>query len=156
MEEISRNINLKIRIENTFARAKSVRERIANENKELKFPSEPSEAECLAYDMQYIKQYIEQLEKENKELKGKYNIQPVLVNNSMFFIDNELYENLLVDINKNYIPKSVIRDKIEELYNKQDKEDEILSDKGFDLGMRNYLTTKEVTIKVLKEILGDE
>jgi len=99
---------------------------------------------------------IEQLDKENKKLKGKYNIQPVLVNNSMFFIDNELYENLLVDINKNYIPKSVIRDKIEELYNKQDKEDEILSDKGFDLGMRNYLTTKEVTIKVLKEILGDE
>lgn len=151
MEEISRNINLKIRIENTFARAKSVRERIANENKELKFPSEPSEAECLAYDMQYIKQYIEQLEKENKELKGKYNIQPVLVNNSMFFIDNELYENLLVDINKNYTPKSVIRDKIEELENEFKERTQDNDSFYFDYS-NEYAHIEEI----LKEILGDE
>lgn len=85
----------------------------------------------------FIKGY-RQLEKENKELKGKYNIQPVLVNNSMFFIDNELYENLLVDINKNYIPKSVIREKIEEIRKTHSPEDD-------------YACSQ---IHILKKILG--
>lgn len=87
---------------------------------------------------------LEQLEKENKKLKGKYNIQPVLVNNSMFFIDNELYENLLVDINKNYIPKSVIRDMFKKIDN---------CTINFD---NSYYVAWGAVENLLKGILGDE
>jgi len=103
---------------------------------------------------------IEQLDKENKKLKGKYNIQPVLVNNSMFFIDNELYENLLVDINKNYIPKSVIKQEIEKLQRDEErirekKKTSYDSDRSKSR-MQAYLTkTKEIKIR-LQKILGEE
>lgn len=60
------------------------------------------------------------LQKENEELKEKRkkkNIEPVLIGNKMYFIDESLYEDLLNDIKNNYIPVQKIKDKIEELEN---------------------------------------
>ena len=78
---------------------------------------------------------IEKLQKENEELtisnkeidkecsrleakEKSRNIEPVLINNKMYFIDKNLYEDLLNDIKSNYIPTQKIKDKIEELKEK--------------------------------------
>lgn len=37
------------------------------------------------------------------EQKDKRNIEPILINNKMYFIDNEIYNELLEDIKSNYI-----------------------------------------------------
>jgi len=58
---------------------------------------------------------LERLQKENEELREeKKNIEPVLINNKMYFIDGSLYEDLLNDIKSNYIPKQKLRDKMKE------------------------------------------
>lgn len=109
----------------------------------------------------YVETYFhkEQLEKENKELKRKYNAQPVMLNNSMYFIDSEVYENLLVDIRKNYIPKSVIRDKIEELENNREEfrnYEEISKDLNEKIFWHSQFREMVIAINALKEILGEE
>ena len=75
---------------------------------------------------------VEKLQKENEELtisnkeidkecsrleakEKSRNIEPVLINNKMYFIDKNLYEDLLNDIKSNYIPTQKIKGKIEEL-----------------------------------------
>lgn len=58
---------------------------------------------------------IENLIKEYRELEEKTkNIEPILINNKMYFIDEELYEDLLKDIKTNYIPKSKIKEFVKE------------------------------------------
>lgn len=57
------------------------------------------------------------------------NIEPVLINNKMYFIDKNLYEDLLKDVKINYIQKSKVEEKIEEYkkiseeYEKRKKDD---------------------------------
>ena len=48
-----------------------------------------------------------------RENSKEKNIEPVLINNKMYFIDKSLYENLLYDIKSNYIPIQKVKDKIE-------------------------------------------
>ena len=49
--------------------------------------------------------------KENR--KPKSNIVPILINNKMYFLENELYKDLLEEINKNYILKAQIKEILE-------------------------------------------
>jgi len=51
------------------------------------------------------------MDKDIKDLAK--NIEPVLINNKMYFIDSELYNDLLKDSRKEYIPKSKVKEKIE-------------------------------------------
>lgn len=58
----------------------------------------------------------QKLKQENEELREKKkNIEPVLIGNKMYFIDESLYEDLLNDIKNNYIPVQKVKEKIEEL-----------------------------------------
>ena len=70
---------------------------------------------------QKLKQQIKELQKENDELKKQRNIEPILINNKMYFIDNEIYNELLEDIKSNYTSVQKIKDKIEELEEKYKK-----------------------------------
>lgn len=49
--------------------------------------------------------------KENR--KSKSNIVPILINNKMYFLENELYKDLLEEINKNYMLKAHIKEILE-------------------------------------------
>lgn len=60
-----------------------------------------------------LRERVKELEEENK----RKNIEPVIINNKMYFIDKELYIDLLKDIKTYYIPTSVIQKKIEEVNN---------------------------------------
>lgn len=60
-----------------------------------------------------LREKVKELEEENK----RKNIEPVIINNKMYFIDKELYIDLLKDIKTYYIPTSVIQKKIEEVNN---------------------------------------
>lgn len=59
---------------------------------------------------------LEDYKKENEELKSR-KIEPILINNKMYFIDRKIYEALLTDIKENYISKQKVIDKIEEVSN---------------------------------------
>lgn len=64
-KEESREISLEIRFESAIKRAKEVRDYIREKNNGC----EPSLAECLAYDMQYIEKYVQNLQAEIENLK---------------------------------------------------------------------------------------
>lgn len=63
--------------------------------------------------------------KENRESKS--NIVPVLINNKMYFIDNELYKELLKEIKK----ENELRDKTIELMAKYIESKNLLVDKYY-------------------------
>ena len=50
--------------------------------------------------MQHILADYKKVLKENR--KPKSNIVPILINNKMYFLENELYKDLLEEINRNY------------------------------------------------------
>lgn len=117
--------------------------------------------------VQKIANRLEQLEKENKELERKYIWRKSMYDR--FVKENKEYKDYIEKLDKlnakdfifkheleDYIPKSVIRDKIEELevivnkYNKQMENDED-TDLSYE-EVRNY----DCKLETLKEILGDE
>lgn len=61
--------------------------------------------------MQHILADYKKVLKENR--KSKSNIVPILINNKMYFLENELYKDLLEEINKNYILKAQIKEILE-------------------------------------------
>lgn len=83
LSEESEKISLENRFKETIKKANKVKEYIREKDKERGYSSEPSIAECLAYDMKYVEEYISKLQKENKEIKH----------------DNKI----LIDEEKNYI-----------------------------------------------------
>lgn len=90
--------------------------------------------------------------KENEELKSKNKtLEPVLIGNKMYFIDESLYEDLLNDIKNNYIPIQKLKDKIEEL--EQEIKDYIETDNTGRFRRDNCRLTDEVNI--LKELLEE-
>lgn len=62
-------------------------------------------------ELQFFKEEYKKLEEKNK----RKNIEPVIINNKMHFIDKELYIDLLKDIKTYYIPTSVIQNKLSEI-----------------------------------------
>lgn len=99
---------------------------------------------------------IENLIKGYRELeeRTKKNIEPVLVNNKMYFIDKELYEDLLKDIKTSYIVKSKVKEKIEEL-------EELVKDfeEYWSKDPRKFKKEKCIDyykLETLQELLGEE
>lgn len=86
-------------------------EKLQKENEELK------DTNCLVKRYFKLKDTNTYLQKENDELKKQRNIEPILINNKMYFIDNEIYNELLEDIKSNYTSVQKVKDKIEELKN---------------------------------------
>lgn len=83
------------------------------------------------------------------EQKDKRNIEAILINNKMYFIDNEIYNELLEDIKSNYILVQKVKDKIEELKQEKGKYGNCLIEMYEDeLVNRN--------IKILQELLESE
>ena len=66
LSEESEKISLENRFKETIKKANKVKEYIRERNKERGYSSEPSIAECLAYDMKYVEEYITKLQKENE------------------------------------------------------------------------------------------
>lgn len=132
---------------------------IRNKNKLL-------EADKIIKVQETILNLINKLQKENEELtisnkeidkecsrleakEKSRNIEPVLINNKMYFIDKNLYEDLLNDIKSNYIPTQKIKDKIEEL-NKVHNAEELE-----DILWRENYTITELVQYVLQELLEE-
>ena len=86
--------------------------------------------------------------KELEEENNRKNIEPVIINNKMYFIDNELYKDLLKDIKTDYIPISVIQNKIEELDKEKLKYDN-------DLRIYTLRNTFDFQKEVLQELLEE-
>ena len=86
-------------------------EKLQKENEELK------DTNCLVKRYFKLKDTNTYLQKENDELKKQRNIEPLLINNKMYFIDNEIYNELLEDIKSNYTSVQKVKDKIEEILN---------------------------------------
>lgn len=86
-------------------------EKLQKENEELK------DTNCLVKRYFKLKDTNTYLQKENDELKKQRNIEPILINNKMYFIDNEIYNELLEDIKSNYTSVQKVKDKIEEILN---------------------------------------
>ena len=96
--------------------------------------------EEIYFALKTVLDRLEQLEKENKELKVYDNIE----------YQKYLYGN----IEENYIPKSVIRKKIEEYREKRNKlADGYFWDKASNI---NEDTSLFIAGEVLKELLGEE
>ena len=87
----------------------SAYKRVLKENEELK------DTNCLVKRYFKLKDTNTYLQKENDELKKQRNIEPILINNKMYFIDNEIYNELLEDIKSNYTSVQKVKDKIEKL-----------------------------------------
>lgn len=75
--------------------------------------------------LQHILTDYKRVLKENRESKS--NIVPVLINNKMYFIDNELYKELLKEIKK----ENELRDKTIELMAKYIESKNLLVDKYY-------------------------
>lgn len=103
-EEARVEMSLENRFKEALRKAKEVREYI----KERNDTREPDVAECLAYDMRYVEEYVRQLEEENKRLNN---------HNIIGRIDAIKIEDLEPVLKPYYIPKSKVKEKIEELDN---------------------------------------
>ena len=128
MEETFRNISLEERFKEALRKAEDTRRYVNERNSN----SEPTISECLAYDMQYVEEYVKQLKEENKKMAEEYLIE----NPGMA---KYLYEN--------YIFKKEIREKIEELKSKGKIINQTFPDCG------EYYYHRE--IKVLEELLEE-
>lgn len=88
------------------------------------------------------------LQKEDKE---KGNITPVLIDDKMYFIEEELYRDLSKDIRKNYVSVLKIRDKIKEL--ETIGTITTIFENGEDKNDKKYIMEDEIS--VLKELIGE-
>lgn len=105
--------------------------RLQEENEELRISNKEIDKEC------------NRLEAKEKSR----NIEPVLINNKMYFIDESLYEDLLNDIKSNYIQTQTIKDKREKLNSKS------YAEELEDIMNRENYTITELVQYVLKELL---
>ena len=115
--------------------------RVLKENEELK------DTNCLVKRYFKLKDTNTYLQKENDELKKQRNIEPILINNKMYFIDNEIYNELLEDIKSNYTSVQKVKDKIEKL------NDESHAEELEDIMNRKNYTITELVQYVLQELL---
>lgn len=129
--EEKENIKLEDKYKQTLKMAKEVMEDVCERNNGC----EPSKSECLAYNMQYVKKYVETLIEENKELKEK--------NKELEEEDVKIRAKFILQLD-NYIPKSKVEEKIEELENIK-----LCSDEFFKVITENK-------IKLLQSLLGKE
>ncbi len=123
---------------------------MSNKNCELEFEVEKlqKENEELTISNKEIDKECSRLEEKEKSR----NIEPVLINNKMYFIDKNLYEDLLNDIKSNYIPTQKIKDKIEELKKEGDYR---TADNPY--GRIHFMKEPcDYKIQVLKELLESE
>lgn len=105
--------------------------RLQEENEELRISNKEIDKEC-----------------NRLEVKEKSrNIEPVLINNKLYFIDESLYEDLLNDIKSNYIQTQTIKDKREKLNSKS------YAEELEDIMNRENYTITELVQYVLKELL---
>ena len=94
--------------------------------------------------------YIEQLEKENEELKKITQMYDAFGNDymendvKMIIADREYFQNGI--FNESFIPKSIIKNKIKEY-------EELLKD---ELTQVTYWNEIQYTIRVLKKLLNEE
>lgn len=108
-----------------------------------------SDYKRLLKENEELKETNTYLQKENDKLKKQRNIEPILINNKMYFIDNEMYNELIEDIKSNYISVQKVKDKIEELKQEKGKYGNCLIEMYEDeLVNRN--------IKILQELLESE
>ena len=115
--------------------------RVLKENEELK------DTNCLVKRYFKLKDTNTYLQKENDELKKQRNIEPILINNKMYFIDNEIYNELLEDIKSNYTSVQKVKDKIEKL------NDESHAEELEDIMNRKNYTITELVQYVLQELI---
>lgn len=101
-----------------------------------------------------IKEYLEKIfvacTYYDKEITGKLGTEGEYEGSYEQAIDIVLNE---LD---NRIPKEKILELARELEDEQDKEDEELSNKGLDLGLRNYIPTKSEVADKLRKLLNKE
>ena len=83
LSEESEKISLENRFKETIKKANKVKEYIRERDKERGYSSEPSIAECLAYDMKYVEEYITKLQKENEILKRAFDRQTADMSNNL-------------------------------------------------------------------------
>lgn len=114
---------------------------LLKENEELK------DTNCLVKRYFKLKDTNTYLQKENDELKKQRNIEPILINNKMYFIDNEIYNELLEDIKSNYTSVQKVKDKIEKL------NDESHAEELEDIMNRKNYTITELVQYVLQELI---
>lgn len=88
------------------------------------------------------------LQKEDEE---KRNITPILIDDKMYFIEEELYRDLSKDIRKNYVSVLKIRDKIKELETVGTIT--TIFENGEDKNDKKYIMEDEIS--VLKELIGE-
>ena len=85
---------------------------------ETEVESQHKTIDKLVEEQEEREKYTHSLEEEN----NRKNIEPVIINNKMYFIDNELYKDLLKDIKTDYIPISVIQNKITPVIDELEKD----------------------------------
>ena len=107
--------------------------RVLKENEELTISNKEIDKECS------------RLEAKEKSR----NREPVLINNKMYFIDKNLYEDLLNDIKSNYIPTQKVKDKIEKL------NDESHAEELEDIMIGDNYTITELVQYVLQELIEE-
>ena len=94
-----------------------------------------------------------EIDKECSRLEAKEksrNIEPVLINNKMYFIDKNLYEDLLNDIKSNYIPTQKIKDKIGDLADTANKiNNEIVEELKSNDICQEYLEDKRKELRLI-------
>lgn len=153
MEEEARvEISLENRFKEALRKAKEVRENIRYYN------GEPSVAECLAYDMQYVEKYVKQLEEENTEWRAKWIIEMARVEDKEKEILHWKGQYHLLSRKINVIPKSKVKEKIEELEKQYEDYSSKWEKSGRDKAhpFYRYLVRIEAEIDILQELLREE
>ena len=100
-----------------------------------------------------MKEYneLKQLKYSDLQKEDKKNITPVLIDDKMYFIEEELYRDLSKDIRKNYVSVLKIRDKIKELETVGTIT--TIFENGEDKNDKKYIMEDEIS--VLKELIGE-
>lgn len=151
-------ISLEERFKEALIKGKQVREYV----KERNDGCEPSIAECLAYDMNYVEMYVENLISRNKELEEiekahqeengelRERVKELEEDLHELYISNEHKKQNWVNkaVLNSYIPKSVIKEKIEEL-------EQAYEDSKDEYGESPYFYP-DYTINILQELLEKE
>ena len=141
MEEECRKINLEDKYKEALRKAKEVREYVYKRNDGC----EPSIAECLAYDMQYVEQYVENLIARYKELEEKNKTLETLLQGNLYQM-YLYYKELAGRYQANSISKDKVKEKIEEYKRKMEKDVNYLSKDYFNYRHKIY---------ALQELLED-
>ena len=138
LSEESEKISLENRFKETIKKANKVKEYIRERDKERGYSSEPSIAECLAYDMKYVEEYITELQRENKEIKR----------------DNKI----LIDEEKNYIhTEQVHNNQIQQLKKQIDLMAEVMfKNNTAQLIIEYGIENKELIIKEFEKLVKEK